>query len=108
MSRVLVAHGTKHGATAEIAERIGTTLRDAGHEADEQTRAGCCGAFAAGWESGPCGCSRAARAPTTNRIPGAAGSIPRGPPASVSALAIRSSSAAASRRTRATSWSAGC
>ena len=34
MSRVLVAHGTKHGATAEIAERIGTTLRDAGHEAD--------------------------------------------------------------------------
>ena len=34
MSRVLVAYGTKHGSTAEIAERIGETLRSSGHEAD--------------------------------------------------------------------------
>lgn len=32
MSRVLVAYGSKHGATGEIAERIGRSLRDAGHE----------------------------------------------------------------------------
>lgn len=31
MSRVLVAYGSKHGSTAEIAERIGDALRDAGH-----------------------------------------------------------------------------
>jgi menaquinone-dependent protoporphyrinogen oxidase len=34
MSRVLVAYGTKHGATAEIAESIGDVLRAGGHEAD--------------------------------------------------------------------------
>lgn len=32
--RVLVAYGTKHGATAEIAERIGRVLRQAGLSAD--------------------------------------------------------------------------
>jgi menaquinone-dependent protoporphyrinogen oxidase len=32
MSRVLVSYGTKHGATAEIAERIGATLREEGHD----------------------------------------------------------------------------
>ena len=32
MSRVLVAYGSKHGATEEIAERIGRSLREAGHE----------------------------------------------------------------------------
>ena len=32
--RVLVAYGTKHGATAEIAEAIGTALRVAGLEVD--------------------------------------------------------------------------
>jgi menaquinone-dependent protoporphyrinogen oxidase len=31
---VLVAYGSKHGATAEIAERIGATLRDQGLTAD--------------------------------------------------------------------------
>ncbi|MCB5180856.1 flavodoxin domain-containing protein [Streptomyces antimicrobicus] len=31
--RVLVAYGTKHGATAGIAERIGTTLREDGLDA---------------------------------------------------------------------------
>lgn len=31
---VLVAYGTKHGATAEIAERIGETLRDSGLAVD--------------------------------------------------------------------------
>lgn len=31
---VLVAYGSKHGATAEIAERIGAALRDAGQEAE--------------------------------------------------------------------------
>jgi menaquinone-dependent protoporphyrinogen oxidase len=34
MSRVLVAYGSKHGATGEIAERIGETLRSSGHEVD--------------------------------------------------------------------------
>jgi menaquinone-dependent protoporphyrinogen oxidase len=34
VSDVLVAYGTKHGATAEIAERIGATLRDAGLTVD--------------------------------------------------------------------------
>jgi menaquinone-dependent protoporphyrinogen oxidase len=34
MTRVLVAYGSKRGATAEIAEWIGTALRDAGLEAD--------------------------------------------------------------------------
>lgn len=33
-NRVLIAYGTKYGATAEIAERIGEALRDAGLEAD--------------------------------------------------------------------------
>jgi menaquinone-dependent protoporphyrinogen oxidase len=33
MSRVLVAYGSKHGATAEIAEHIGTILREEGHDA---------------------------------------------------------------------------
>ncbi|MBN2409836.1 MAG: flavodoxin, partial [Candidatus Aminicenantes bacterium] len=32
--RVLVAYGTKHGATAEIAERIGRLLRQAGLSVD--------------------------------------------------------------------------
>lgn len=32
--RVLVAYGTKYGATAEIAERIGATLQEAGIAAD--------------------------------------------------------------------------
>jgi menaquinone-dependent protoporphyrinogen oxidase len=32
--RVLVAYGTKYGATAEIAERIGEVLREAGLEVD--------------------------------------------------------------------------
>ena len=32
--RVLVAYGTKYGATAEIAEVIATTLRTAGFEVD--------------------------------------------------------------------------
>jgi menaquinone-dependent protoporphyrinogen IX oxidase len=30
----LIAYASKHGSTAEIAERIGATLRSAGHEAD--------------------------------------------------------------------------
>ncbi len=33
-SQVLVAYATKHGATAEIAEKIGQTLRQAGLRAD--------------------------------------------------------------------------
>ncbi|HSJ53229.1 MAG TPA: flavodoxin domain-containing protein, partial [Anaerolineae bacterium] len=33
-SRVLVAYGTKYGATAEIAERIGQVLRQAGLTVD--------------------------------------------------------------------------
>ena len=32
--RLLIAYGTKHGATAEIAEAIGTTLRQAAFEVD--------------------------------------------------------------------------
>ncbi len=32
--RILVAYGSKHGMTAEIAERIGKIIRDAGFEAD--------------------------------------------------------------------------
>jgi menaquinone-dependent protoporphyrinogen oxidase len=32
--KVLVTYATKHGATAEIAEKIGQTLRDAGLQAD--------------------------------------------------------------------------
>jgi menaquinone-dependent protoporphyrinogen oxidase len=32
--KILVAYGTKYGATAEIAERIGEVLRQAGHEVD--------------------------------------------------------------------------
>jgi len=34
MSRVLVAYGTKHGATAEIAEAIAEELRRGGHDVD--------------------------------------------------------------------------
>lgn len=34
VSRVLVAYGSKHGATAEIAEHIRDALRGEGHEAD--------------------------------------------------------------------------
>lgn len=34
MDKVLVAYASKHGATAEIAERIGETLRQAGLAAD--------------------------------------------------------------------------
>ena len=34
--QVLVAYGTKYGATAEIAERIGQVLREAGLDADVQ------------------------------------------------------------------------
>jgi menaquinone-dependent protoporphyrinogen oxidase len=33
MSHVLISYGTKHGATAEIAERIGAVLREEGHDA---------------------------------------------------------------------------
>jgi menaquinone-dependent protoporphyrinogen IX oxidase len=33
-TRVLVAYGTKYGATAEIAAKIGETLRQAGLQAD--------------------------------------------------------------------------
>jgi menaquinone-dependent protoporphyrinogen oxidase len=33
-SQVLVAYATKHGATAEIAERIGQVLREADLQAD--------------------------------------------------------------------------
>jgi menaquinone-dependent protoporphyrinogen oxidase len=33
-ARVLVAYGSKHGSTAEIAERIGATLRESGLEVD--------------------------------------------------------------------------
>jgi menaquinone-dependent protoporphyrinogen oxidase len=32
--KTLVVYGTKYGATAEIAERIGKVLREAGHEVD--------------------------------------------------------------------------
>lgn len=32
--RILVAYGTKHEATAEIAQALGTTLRDAGFDTD--------------------------------------------------------------------------
>ncbi len=35
-NKVLVAYGTKYGATAEIAEKIGATLRQAGLQADVQ------------------------------------------------------------------------
>ncbi|GGK94022.1 flavodoxin [Sphaerisporangium melleum] len=34
MARILVAHGSKRGSTAEIAEWIGETLRDDGHHVD--------------------------------------------------------------------------
>ena len=36
MEKILVAYGTKYGATAEIAERIGQVLREAGLKADVQ------------------------------------------------------------------------
>ncbi len=35
--RILVAHATKHGSTAEIAAAIGATLREAGLEVDVRT-----------------------------------------------------------------------
>jgi len=34
MPKVLVAHASKHGSTAEIAETIGAVLREAGVEAE--------------------------------------------------------------------------
>ena len=34
MSRVLIAYGSKHGATAEIAEAVADELRKAGHSVD--------------------------------------------------------------------------
>jgi menaquinone-dependent protoporphyrinogen oxidase len=34
MSRLLVAYGTKHGSTAEIAEAIADALREGGHDVD--------------------------------------------------------------------------
>jgi menaquinone-dependent protoporphyrinogen oxidase len=39
--RVLVAYGTRHGATAEIAEAIGKTLRTAGLEVDVERGSSC-------------------------------------------------------------------
>ncbi len=36
-TRILVAYGTKYGATQEIAERIGETLRQAGLQSDVQS-----------------------------------------------------------------------
>ena len=47
--RVLVAHGSKTGSTAEIAEAVGTTLRVAGLEVDvkrARDRAIACGGYA--------------------------------------------------------------
>ncbi len=32
--RMLVAYGTKHGSTIEVAEAIAAALRDSGHEVD--------------------------------------------------------------------------
>ena len=37
MSRVLVAYGSKHGSTAEIAERIGDALRAGGHQVEVES-----------------------------------------------------------------------
>ncbi|NIV37101.1 MAG: flavodoxin, partial [Anaerolineae bacterium] len=49
MEKILVAYATKYGATAEIAERIGQVLREAGLEADVQAadRAGDLGQYGA-------------------------------------------------------------
>ncbi len=38
--RMLVAYGTKHGSTLEVAEAIAATLRDCGHEVDVGPAAG--------------------------------------------------------------------
>nr|NIV29122.1 hypothetical protein [Anaerolineae bacterium] len=49
MIKILVAYGTKYGATAEIAERIGQVLREAGLEAEVKSaeRAGGLGQYGA-------------------------------------------------------------
>jgi menaquinone-dependent protoporphyrinogen oxidase len=49
MEQILVAYGTKYGATAEIAERIGQVLREAGLETEVKGagRAGDPGAYSA-------------------------------------------------------------
>ncbi len=48
-SKILVAYASKHGATAEIAERIGKVIREAGFEVDifPVGRAGDLGAYGA-------------------------------------------------------------
>jgi menaquinone-dependent protoporphyrinogen oxidase len=40
MASILVAYATRHGATREIAERIGATLAASGHRADVRAAAG--------------------------------------------------------------------
>jgi menaquinone-dependent protoporphyrinogen oxidase len=37
MSRVLVAYASKHGSTAEIAERIGEVIRSGGHQVEVES-----------------------------------------------------------------------
>jgi hypothetical protein len=94
--RVLVAYGSKHGSTAEIADRIGERLREAGHEVDVLPAgsvtdldryeavvlgsavympagavppAGCSRSTAGNWPSGRSGCSAAAPSARSGRTP---------------------------------------